>query len=248
MSKIRTVPIVPDDAFYGATQLKSLSRKYTEIGLGIAVFLHMAGVGTYWALQYVNRFEEKSSPVVMLRYSELGPPPSIAHQQALPQVTAAAQVAKPSVGIPVPVPDASVSPEQTIATQKELSRIAGPVRQGAGGGDSVGISMGDFKIPAEDAPPPDFVPVEKEPQVVKEVKRTYPDIAQRAGIEGRVIVKIWVDKEGRPHKAVVLKSDAEVFNKAAVDAAMQYRFTPAIMNHGPVAVWVVIPFTFKLTR
>lgn len=248
MSKHRTVPVVPEDAFYGAPQLKSLSRRYSEIGLGIAILIHMVGVGTYWALQYMNRADEKSAPVVMLRYSELGPPPSITHQQALPQVTAAAQVAKPSVGIPVPVPDASVSPEQTIATQRELSKIAGPVRRGAGSGDSVGVSLGEFRVPAEDAPPPDFVPVEKEPQVVKEVKPSYPDIAQRAGIEGRVIVKIWVDKEGRPHEAIVLKSDAEIFNKAAVDAAMQYRFTPAIMNKGPVAVWVVIPFTFKLTR
>lgn len=248
MGKHKTVPVVTDNVQYGAPLLKTLSNKYAELGLVIAVAVHMAAVGVYWGSQYLNRFEESAAPVVMLKYSELGPPPSIMHQQALPQVTAAAQVAKPSVGIPVPVPDASVSPEQTIATQKELSKIAGPVTQGSGGGDSVGVSMGEFKVPAEDAPPPDFVPVEKEPQIVKQVKPVYPELAQRAGIEGRVIVKIWVDKDGKPHKAIVLKSDAEIFNKAAVDAAMQYRFTPAIMNHGPVAVWVVIPFTFKLTK
>jgi hypothetical protein len=27
---------------------------------------------------------------------------------------------------------------------------------------------------------------------------------------------------------------------------MQWVFTPAIMNNGPVAVWVAIPFKFKL--
>lgn len=248
MGKHETIPVVAGKNLYGAPQLKSLSRKYTGIGMSIAIFLHMAGVGGYWASEYLSRSGEASAPVVMLRYSELGPPPSIVHQQALPQVTAATQVAKPSVGIPVPVPDASVSPEQTIATQRELSKIAGPVTQGTGNGDAVGVSMGDFKVPDNDAPPPDFVPVEKEPQIVKQVKPTYPELAQRAGIEGRVIVKIWVDKDGKPHKAIVLKSDAEIFNKAAVDAAMQYRFTPAIMNHGPVAVWVVIPFTFKLTK
>ncbi|MGO9480566.1 MAG: energy transducer TonB, partial [Candidatus Kryptoniota bacterium] len=181
------------------------------------------------------------------KYSELGPPPSITNQQALPQVAVSAPMAKPNVGVPVPVPDAEVSPEQTIATQQELSKIMGPTNLGGDSG-GVAVSASDFKVSNDDAPPPDFVPVEKEPQIVKEFKPKYPELAQRAGIEGRVIVKIWVDKDGKPHKAVVLKSDAEIFNQPAVDAAMQYRFTPAIMNKGPVAVWVVIPFTFKLQQ
>lgn len=155
---------------------------------------------------------------------------------------------KPTVGVPVPVPDAQVSPEETIATQQELSKIAGPVTSGNGGGDSIGVSMGDFKVSDNDGPPPDFVPVEKQPQIINQVVPKYPELAQRAGIEGRVWVKIWVDKDGKPHKAVIVKSDAEIFNQPAQDAAMSYRFTPAIMNKGPVAVWVVIPFTFKLKQ
>ncbi len=233
---------------YGGAVLKSLARKYTGIGLAIAIALHLVGVGAYWASEYISRGEENSAPVIMLKYSELGPPPSITNQQAIPQVAVSTPMAKPNVGVPVPVPDAEVSPEQTIASQEELRKIAGPVTQGTGGGDSIGVSMGNFKIPSEDAPPPDFVPVEKEPQVIKQVKPVYPELAQRAGIEGRVLVKIWVDKDGRPHKAIVLKSDAEIFNQPAINAAMEYRFTPAIMNKGPVAVWVVIPFTFKLLQ
>lgn len=248
MALHETFPGSSGDIGYGAAQLKSLAQKYTGTGLIIAIALHLALAGAYWGSQYLNRYAEESAPVVMLKYSDLGPPPSIMNQQTLPQVTAATQIAKPNVGIPVPVPDATVSPEQTIATQRDLSRIAGPVTQGTGSGDSVGVSVGNFKVLSDDAPPPDFVPVEKEPQVIKQVKPAYPELAQRAGIEGRVIVKIWVDRDGKPHKAVVMKSDAEIFNKAAVDVAMQYRFTPAIMNHGPVAVWVVIPFTFKLTK
>lgn len=248
MTNHETFPNFPGEIGYGAAQLKSLAQKYTGTGLLIAIALHLALVGTYWASQYLNRYAEQSAPIVMLRYSDLGPPPSIMNQQALPQVSATSQLAKPNVGIPVPVPDATVSPEQTIATQRDLSRIAGPVTQSTGSGDSVGVSMGNFKVPSDDVPPPDFVPVEKEPQVIKQVRPGYPELAQKAGIEGRVILKIWVDKDGKPHKAVVMKSDAEIFNKAAIEAAMQYRFTPAIMNHGPVAVWVVIPFTFKLTK
>lgn len=232
---------------YGAPLLKRLAQKYTGWGLVIAVAFHFAGVGAYWGSQYLSREDENVPVVRVLKYSELGPPPSITNQQALPQVAVSAPMAKPNVGIPVPVPDAQVSPEQTIATQQELSKIAGPVTSGSGG-DSLGVSFnpGDIKV-GDDAPPPDFVPVEKEPQVIKQIIPKYPELAQRAGIEGRVWVKIWVDKDGKPHKSVILKSDAEIFNQPAMDAAMQYRFTPAIMNKGPVAVWVVIPFNFKLT-
>ncbi len=236
-----------ETAQYGAAVLKKLAHKYTGWGLAIAVAFHFAFVGAYWGSQYLGR-EEAGPPMVrLLTYTELGPPPSITNQEALAQVAVQSQMVKPTVGVPVPVPDAQVSPEQTIATQQELSKIAGPVTQG-NGGDSVGVSMGDFKVSDEDVPPADFVPVEKQPQVVTPNIPKYPELAQRAGIEGRVIVKIWVDKDGKPRKAVILKSDAEIFNQPAIDAAMSTRFTPAIMNKGPVAVWVVIPFTFKLKQ
>ena len=68
----------------------------------------------------------------------------------------------------------------------------------------------------------------------------------RAALEGKVWVKIWVDKEGKPREVVVFKSDAEIFNEPAITAAKQFLFTPAYMNNGPVSVWVSVPFNFKL--
>lgn len=96
------------------------------------------------------------------------------------------------------------------------------------------------------APPPDFVPVEKEPRIVKQSVPKYPESAVKDRLEGKVIVKLWIAANGRPRQAVVLRSTNGIFNRPAVEAAMQYRFTPAIMNNRPVAIWVVIPFTFKL--
>ena len=95
--------------------------------------------------------------------------------------------------------------------------------------------------------PPDFVPYEKEPTVVKRVEPKYPDLALRAGLEGNVFVKVWVDKEGKVRKVVLLKSDAPIFEDAAISAAKQWVFTPAVMQKGPVSVWVSIPFRFRLT-
>jgi TonB family protein len=66
-------------------------------------------------------------------------------------------------------------------------------------------------------------------------------------LEGNVFVKVWVDKEGKVRKVVILKSDAPIFEEAAVAAAKQFVFTPAVMQKGPVSVWVSIPFRFRLT-
>lgn len=97
----------------------------------------------------------------------------------------------------------------------------------------------------EDAAPADFVPFEKEPVVVKRVEPVYPDIAKKAGIEGTVWVKLWVDKTGKVRDVVVLKSSAEILNQPAIDAAKQWVFTPALMKSGPVSVWISLSFNFR---
>jgi protein TonB len=59
-------------------------------------------------------------------------------------------------------------------------------------------------------------------------------------------VKILIDKYGMPKKVVVQKSDAEIFEESAIEAAMNSKFTPAVMNNASVACWVSIPYKFKL--
>ncbi len=230
------------------TMVQPVAQRYTMRALAFAILLHLASIGAYYVGVIQSRSEDEGVVTVrILKYTDLGPPPSLATVTAPPIAVAGTQVAKPSVGIPVPVPDAEVSPEQTIATQAELSQVANPVmEQGVSGGGALKIEgpiVQDEEMPDINA----FVPVEKEPQVVKRVKPEYPEIARRAGIEGVVWVKILVDKEGKPRKAVVIKSDAsDVLNQAAITGAMQFVFTPALMNNGPISCWVVIPFRFQL--
>lgn len=229
-------------AQYGAVELKALYQKYWLSGLGIAVAIHLVIVGSYYLVGLLSAEEPPTVNVRIMKYSDLGPPPSMNSANTPPPIAVSAPTAKPTVGAPVPVPDAEVSAEQTIATQTEMSQIA-PIGDATGAGD-VAIQQ-DIRID-EDGPPADFVAVEKEPVVVKKVEPKYPELAMRAGLEGKVWVKIWVDKEGRAKQVVVLKSDAEIFNEPAVEAAKQFVFTPAYMNNGPVSVWVSVPFKFIL--
>ena len=71
-------------------------------------------------------------------------------------------------------------------------------------------------------------------------------MARKAGIEGKVIVRVLVGKDGKPMKSVVQNSDSQMLDQAAKDAVMKSVFTPAIQNGQPITCWVSIPITFKL--
>jgi len=241
-----TAEAVALKAQYGMRELRTMYQRYAMRGLVIAILLHGMAIATYWLVNYLSQEDEPVGMVRIMKYSELGPPPSITNTEAAPQVAVSVPVAKPTVGMPVPVPDAEVSPEQTIATQTEMSSVPSPVVNTDPTTGNVAIQQ-DIRI--EDEPDPGaFIPVEKQPVPVKQVIPEYPEIARRAGVEGTVWVKVLVDKEGRAKKAIILKSDAEIFNDAAISAAKQFVFTPAMMNNGPVAVWAAIPFHFKLNK
>jgi len=95
-------------------------------------------------------------------------------------------------------------------------------------------------------PPMDmFIPLDVQPTPIKVVEPKYPEPARKAGVEGTVSVKALVDEEGKV-KRVVVVSGPEVFHDAAIEAAEHWLFKPATKGDRPVAVWVAIPFVFKL--
>src|SRR3990172_1004905 len=93
-----------------------LRHGYTMMALAFAILLHLASIGVYYVGVIQSKSEDEGAVTVrILKYTDLGPPPSLATVTAPPIAVAGTQVTKPSAGIPVPVPDAEVSPEQTIA-------------------------------------------------------------------------------------------------------------------------------------
>lgn len=229
-------------------ELKRMLGTHMEMGIIISAVLHVLLISSYYAVQYFDAMTEEA-PVVkvrILKYSELGPPPSITNSLATPSVGVAREV-RPTIGTPVPVPDAEINPELTIATQTEMSSVTSSATlDGDGSGGQVQIEE-DVTIQNDEPGMDEFIPVEKIPQVVYSERPEYPEIARRSSMEGYVWVKILVDKSGKPKKAVVIKENGgAIFNEAAVKAAMKYQFTPGVMNSGPVQVWVAIKFTFQL--
>lgn len=240
-----------EELVYGAFEIKKLYPRNYSIGIAIAIIFHLLTLGSYYVSEaFGSKDDYDKVPVIkIIKYSELGPPPSVSNDLQQ-QIAVAGPVAPPTVGVPVPVPDAEAPPEQTIATQQEMSAQTSPVLGEGLGTGQVQITQ-DIKIeePKDEDPEINtFVPVEKFPEIVFAPSPEYPELARRAGITGKVLVKILVDKEGKPKKAVILKSDAELFNESAIAAAMKSAFTPAIQDNKPVAVWIVIPYKFTLQQ
>ncbi len=77
----------------------------------------------------------------------------------------------------------------------------------------------------------------------------YPDSARRAGREGRVLLRVLVDAEGRA-KAVEVNSSSGhgMLDQAASEALKKWRFVPAHADGRPIETWVKVPIEFQLSN
>ncbi len=76
----------------------------------------------------------------------------------------------------------------------------------------------------------------------------YPPIAQKSGIEGSVILELFINKQGFVTRVRILKETPENrgFGEAASRAFMGLHCTPAEANGRPVAVRYRYPLRFQL--
>ena len=96
-----------------------------------------------------------------------------------------------------------------------------------------------------------FVAVEEMPEPIGGIKGIqdkiiYPEIAKRAGVEGKVYVLAFVDESGKVTKAQVIKGIGAGCDEAALDAVLKTKFKPGKQRGKPVKVQVSIPIIFKL--
>lgn len=103
----------------------------------------------------------------------------------------------------------------------------------------------------EEAEPVFFVAVEQQPEPIGglegiQKRIVYPEIAKRAGVQGRVFVKAFVDENGNVVKVELLKGIGAGCDEAAMEAVKNTKFSPGKQRGKPVKVQVSIPIVFKL--
>ena len=148
--------------------------------------------------------------------------------------------------VPIPVPDETAPIETDMPDQKTLAQFAPDTPISELGS---GIIIDTEKVLESAFPPSDvFIPVDEQPVQVTMIQPTYPELARKAGIERKVFVKVLIDKDGTVRRVEVQNPETNDigFESAAIEAAMQSTWRPAINNGQPVAVWVAYVVAFKL--
>ncbi len=249
---------MPKQPEYGAVELKEWIRKHTYKGFIYTVALVALIFILYFAMMKIQEIDSELPPMAPIakmtltnlqqqsNMEELPPPPATQIINTGPAARA---------GTPVAVPDALIKPDMDFATVEVQSRASA---EGGTGEDLGGFAPNinfdlekkiEVKTREVEPAPDQFIPVEVIPKLdYAKLQRDiiYPEMAKRAGIEGRVVVRVLVSKEGKPVKTIIEASDSDMLNKAAEDAVKKQIFSPGIQNGQPVMVWVSIPINFKL--
>jgi len=114
------------------------------------------------------------------------------------------------------------------------------------------VAAGSLK--SNDASWEDYLPIHKvsEPPRFDEREITsalmYPPIALRSAIEGRVILELFVDRNGIVQRIIILREEPKDrgFGEAAVKAFTGKRCMPAYANGEPVSARYRYPVSFKI--
>ena len=199
-----------------------------------------------WELLPLGRRLPSSSPVVrpervLIESAYPLPPPSLVESgRVIPTGGGGLRVrARHFIPVPVPGLDADVVPSGGRPG-------TGPSSEGAVEPASIPVDA-EIVLPSTAVwpAPEDIVVVEREPQLIAMQPPAYPEIAREAGVEGTVLVRVLVDNQGTVRDCILLQSVLGL-DEAALAAAGTAVFRPALQQDKPVAVWVVLPLSFRL--
>ena len=224
--------------------------------IGSVVLFHLAAL---WALHtgLLKRMAEVVVPVMMISQSEPPPPPPpvVKPAEPPPPVT---KTPPPVTKTPPPTPQPVMTPPPSpppaapaAATPEPAPVLAAPATPTAP------ATVVNTPAPAP-APTP---PVAAQPAPAKiELPNSkadylhnpppdYPRMSVRLGEQGQVMVKVLIGADGVPQKAEVQTSSGfERLDKAALEAAMRWRYVPGKRGGVAEAMWYQVPITFNLKK
>ena len=237
---------MPRDLFNDVVdpQIRVGGQKWYTVPLSMIVHTVVLAAIIIIPLMAMDAMPEVPSMMAFVAAPPPPPPPP-------PPPAAAAQPVKPLVqanpnAAPIEAPK-EIRKESGIDAGFDMG-VAGGVEGGVPGGVTGGVVGGLPEAPPP--PPPPAAPVRvggniKAPVKTKDVRPTYPAIAQSARVQGIVIIEATIGPNGRVADAKVLRS-IPLLDNAALDAVRQWEFTPTLLNGVPVPVIMTVTVQFTL--
>jgi len=237
---------------YGAYELKATYQRNMLLAL-LATLTFAASAVAAGSLLIGGQIRVDAGPQAVDGGGVWPMPPPIVESR-LPEDVGSEQAAcEDRLGsIPEPIADELVlDPDAAVMTTAERAVVVDsygkPGHRGSGGEGGSGAvgAIYDELLPPIDT----FIRVEEPPELIYSVQPEYPRWAKESEIEGRVIIKALISKEGDVLDAVVfVSSENTLLDEAALAVARKYKYRPAIQNRRPIAVWVTYKVDFKLDR
>lgn len=168
----------------------------------------------------------------------------------------------PATRIPIPKPPPQTPKTWTLPTPQTTKTVPlipqqqttpGGVKKGTGtspltGGSGKGANYGSPHGTGNGGSPAGIIPPKllNLDEVLRNLRRFYPEAERRAGKEGSVLVAIHIGVDGNVSAVDILRSAGKDFDQAAEEVAKLMKFSPARDAHGPVAVKIAQEMIFKL--
>ena len=96
---------------------------------------------------------------------------------------------------------------------------------------------------------PFFLAWEAPPIVTQKVNPTYPAAALKDGTKGHVILKVYIDETGKVVKTEVVRSiPPSVFDEAAAQCVMQWKYRPARQRNIAIPVVTAVRVNFGIQK
>lgn len=198
------------------------------------------------------------------------PPPPPPEVQPKPQTQKPKPKPKPE--IPKVMPDAAPPEQDKPAADKNFG--TGQTGSGTGNAKPKVEKKPEVKKPDPPKPQPPKAaaePIDPTKPVDRPEKATvpqadagnkppaYPAELREAGVEGEVVIKLHVHRDGTVKGAKILRSTNtatgdedkaaadKAFKAAVIGAIKAWKYTPSKLDGQPISVWIIVNFPFKLT-
>jgi protein TonB len=126
-------------------------------------------------------------------------------------------------------PELDETPPPDVPEQA-FDQVDGNAEVGALGAPSQITASLDLSIGAGlSASDGEYLPIVK-------VAPTYPRGALSRGLEGDVVLEYTVTKQGSVRDPVVIESSSAIFDKAAIDSALRYKYKPRVVDGEAIEV------------
>ncbi len=241
---------------FGAEQTPRPQNK--RRGAGVSFFLH----GVFLSALVLAPLLGASNPPEAVDASNdiliqpisvaLPPPPMTASHPARDSTKpplARALVVEITAPPNVPVLNLDAMPDPGIESDQQI----GFGRDGAalkpGGDCPLGTMCGDGPLPLASPIPetPRVGGLIKEPRLLGSHPPQYPQVAQQAGISGRVVIEAYVGRDGLVGDCRIVERN-RLFDEAALTSVRSRRYKPLLLNGVPSDFLVTITVVFNLRR